>query len=394
MRCRLIARFLSVLLVLPAVATTGHATQGVTDTEIVFGTHTALSGPVAGWGIEASSAVRMRFEEANEAGGLHGRRIRYIVEDSQYLVPTAVQRANKLIHRDRVFAMIASIGTPHNNAVFSMQLPRGVPSLFPYTLARSMVEPHHPLKFQHTSTYYDQIRAGVRYFVEERGKKKVCLMHVDTEYGEEILEGVRDQLKVHGMDLVARTTHKAEDTNFVAHVTRLRGAGCDLVVQGTIIRDTILSTAAVRSVGWDVDLLGASASCNSVVPQSGGPAMEGLYGVSGLTYATTVEDVSGRGKEFFERYKARHGTYPTEVGQFGYTSADLTVLVLENAGRNLTVESFVKGMQAIREYQHLFGGPAITFGPEQHKGSDESVLLRIRDGRWVYPDGTRRVLTY
>ena len=88
--------------------------------QIVVGTHTALSGPVAGWGIDATNGVRMRFDEANEAGGIYGRKIKYIVEDSQYRVPIAVQKANKLVNRDKVFFLIASIGTPMNNAIFPM----------------------------------------------------------------------------------------------------------------------------------------------------------------------------------------------------------------------------------------------------------------------------------
>jgi branched-chain amino acid transport system substrate-binding protein len=383
---------LCVLAVL-AMATTSMATRGVTEDEIVIGTHTALSGPVAGWGIEATNAVRLRFEEANKAGGIHGRKIRYIVEDTQYHVPTAVQKANKLINRDKVFALIASLGTPHNNAVFPMQLSKEVPSLFPYTLARSMVEPHHELKFHFTSTYYDQTRAGLKYFIEEKGKEKIGLMHIDTEYGEEILAAVLDQLEVHDMELVERTTHKAEETNFTSSITRLRDAGCDLVVLGTIIRDTILAVSTARKLGWDVDMFGASASCNTVVAKQGGKALNGLYGVTGLPVAH-IDSVSGKGKEVFERYKEQYGDYPTEVGQFGYMVADLTVLALERAGRDLTTESFIDAMESIKDFHNYFNGPPISFGENKHKGSDESALVWIQDGRWVYPDGKRRVLSY
>ena len=197
-------------------------------------------------------------------------------------------------------------------------------------------------------------------------------MHIDTEYGIEILEGVQDQLREHNMEIVARTTHKAEDTSFSAAVSRLRSANCDLVVQGTIIRDTILSVQAIRNVGWDVDIFGASASVNSVVSRQGGPAMDGLYGVTGLPVAS-IDDVTGRGKAFFEKYKARHGDYPSEVGQAGYISADLTVTALENAGRDLTVDSFIKGMQQIKDFQNDFAGPNITFSETQHKGADEAA---------------------
>src|SRR6195256_4674629 len=62
-------------------------TRGVTPTEIVLGMHTDLSGPAATYGVSSSNAVKMRFDEVNDKGGIHGRKIRLIVEDTQYQVP-------------------------------------------------------------------------------------------------------------------------------------------------------------------------------------------------------------------------------------------------------------------------------------------------------------------
>ena len=75
--------------------------DGVTDGEVVFGTHTDLTGPIAIWGVGIVNGARMRFDAANEAGGVHGRQIRYIVEDTQYQVPRAISASNKLIRRLR-----------------------------------------------------------------------------------------------------------------------------------------------------------------------------------------------------------------------------------------------------------------------------------------------------
>jgi ABC-type branched-subunit amino acid transport system substrate-binding protein len=122
------------------------------------------------------SRNRMRFEEANAAGGIHGRSIKYIAEDSQYRMPIAVQKANKLVNRDKAFFLIGSIGTPMNNAIFPMLEKKDVPNLFPYTAARSMYEPHHRLKFANLAPYYGNIRAGLKYFVEKRGKKRVDMV--------------------------------------------------------------------------------------------------------------------------------------------------------------------------------------------------------------------------
>ena len=80
-------------------------TQGVTDTEIVLGTHTSLTGPVAPWGIGSTNGIRLRFDMENEKGGIHGRKIRYIVEDHGYQVPRAVQAGNKLLNSDKIFVI-------------------------------------------------------------------------------------------------------------------------------------------------------------------------------------------------------------------------------------------------------------------------------------------------
>ena len=68
--------------------------------------------------------------------------------------------------------MVASLGTPMNNAVFEAQEKKDIPNLFPLSSARSMTDPLHRLKFGALSSYYDQIRAGVKWAINERGKIK------------------------------------------------------------------------------------------------------------------------------------------------------------------------------------------------------------------------------
>src|SRR4051794_13587732 len=117
----------SAALSLIAAAAMAQAQRGVSDTEIVVGTVTDLSGVTAVQGVNNANAVRLAFDEVNEKGGINGRRIRYIVEDSQYQVPRAVQAMNKLLNSDGVFFTIEDGGTPMNNATFPMALEKGVP---------------------------------------------------------------------------------------------------------------------------------------------------------------------------------------------------------------------------------------------------------------------------
>ncbi|MEA2739417.1 MAG: branched-chain amino acid transport system substrate-binding protein, partial [Acetobacteraceae bacterium] len=248
-------------------AVAAEPVRGVTDTEIIIGTYTDLSGVTAMWGVNNSNAWRLVFDQVNAAGGINGRKIKYIVEDNQYQVPRSVQAANKLIYRDGVFIRGGNGGTPMNNAVMPEQLAKGVANVFPLTSARSMYEPMHHLKFGLGSSYYDQVRAGLKYFVERRGKKQVCAMAQDTDFGRDITDGIKDQLKAEDLTLAGETLHKPTDTDFSAAVARMRDAHCDLIVLGTIVRDGVQIISAVRKSGWAVDLMGQAASYDDVVAQ-------------------------------------------------------------------------------------------------------------------------------
>lgn len=368
---------------LSAVIATGAAaqTRGVSKTEIILGMPTDISGVAATYGVSSSNAVRMRVEELNDAGGINGRKIKLIVEDQAYQVPKAVQACNKLINRDNVFAFVAALGTPMNNACFKDQFAANVPNLFPLSAARSMYEPFERLKFYGAASYVDQIRSAVQYFVKEKGKKAVCVMYQDTDFGKEILIGAEIQTKQLGMKVVETAAHKPTDQDFTAPITKLKAAGCDLILMGTIVRDFIVPYNTARKMGWtDVDFVGSAAVYDLVVGAAQG--MEGFYGM-GLTempYAdSSVESV----KKFVADYKKKFNIDPNIGAVYGYVAADLTAVGIKNAGADLTLDSFIKGMEAIKGYKDIFNGPEVTFSDKIRQGASSSFLAVVKGGRWT-----------
>ena len=362
-------------------AASSMSVDGVTDTEVIFGTHTDLSGPIAIWGVGVVNGVRMRFEDANAAGGVHGRELRYIVEDTQYQVPRAIQAANKLINRDKIFAMLLAVGTPTNNAVMAQQFEQGVPNLFPGTGARSMVEPFEKLMFAQHGIYYDEMRAAVKYFVEEQGKETVCVMYQDTDYGIEILEGVQDQTAAMGTEIVETSAHKPDATEFTAAILRLRNADCDLVLMGTVHRDTILVLDAARKMGWeDVAWVGNNAAFGQVIAEH--EAGEGYYAFVHMARLYPDDEMPPEVRAWFEGYVERFGEEPGLPAMEGWRGADLVVQALEIAGRDLTREKLIAALESMHDVTDMFGNH-LSFGPEDHKGASESTLSVVRGGRWV-----------
>lgn len=358
------------------------AVRGVTDTEIVLGSHTDLSGPIATLGVDGINGARMRFDEVNAEGGIHGRKIRYVVEDTQYQVPKAIQAANKLIHRDKIFAMAIALGTPTTNAVLTQQLKEGVPNLFPITGARTMVDPFHRLKFNARGMYYDEMRAAMKYFVNERGAKSVCVIYQDTEYGEETLQAANDQAAELGITITVTSSHKPTESEFTAAIIKLRDAGCDLVMMGTVVRDTILVLEAVRKLDWaGASFVGSNAAYNQVVADQESGAGEGYYAFVHMAMMYRDQPPTEAAAAWWDRFVERHGRDPEYVAMESYRNADVIIEALRRAGRDLTVDSFVTALESIDSYKDIFGY-TLSFSADKHQGVSESTLSQVRDGRW------------
>ncbi|MDC2964476.1 ABC transporter substrate-binding protein [Gammaproteobacteria bacterium] len=354
--------------------------RGVSPEEIIIGSHTDLSGPVAIWGVGSINGARMRFEEVNAQGGVHGRKISFIVEDTQYQIPRAIQAANKLIHRDNIFAMLLALGTPPNNAVLTQQLTADVPNLFPLTGARSMVEPFHQLKFSQRGIYYDEIRAGLKFFAE-KGNQRPCVIYQDTDYGQEILEGAKDQAAEMGLKIWETSAHKPTESEFTASILKLKNASCDVVFMGTIHRDTILILETARKLGIDAIFVGNNAAYAQVIADQKSGSGENYHAFVHMAKLYKEKDLSTPISEWWDRYEQRFGREPGTPAMEGYRAADLVVLSLEIAGEDLSLEKFIQAMESITDYQDLFGYK-VSFSPEDHNGVSESVLSVVKDGKW------------
>ncbi len=366
------------LAVVPALAADQ---RGVTDTEIVIGTITDLSGVTAVQGVNNSNAIRMAFDEVNAKGGINGRKIKYIVEDNQYTVPRAVQAMNKLLNSDDIFLALDDGGTPMNDANMPAQFAKGVPNMFPLTSARSMYQPYNKLKFAQFASYYDQMRSAVKYFAEKRGRKNFCVMYQDSDFGKDVLAGVTAETEAMGMKVVATTAHKPTDTDFNAAVTKLHDAGCDAIMLGTIVRDTNIIIQTARKMNWNVDLVGQFAAYDTAVATLPGGATEGFFCMTPALYVYP-DDPRPAVQEFAKAYKAKYGIDPNFHGEVGYTAAQLVIMGLQKAGKDLTVDSFIQAMESIHDYKDIFGSE-LSFGSEQHHGSTRSFLTVVHSGRWV-----------
>ena len=363
------------------------ADQGISENEILVGMHTDLSGPASMIGKQSVDGANMRFDEFNQMGGAHGRMIKLIVEDHQYTVPRAVQASNKLLRKDKVAFMLGSLGTPMNNAVMTDQLSMNVPNLFPLTAARSMFDPFHELKFTSGSTYYDQIRTGIKYLVDQNGRNKVCVLYEDTDYGQEILDAAIDQLDEMNMPLIEKASAKPTDTDFSSQIKKLQIAGCDLIAMGTQIRSTIIPYIKAKEINWsNVDFVATSASYFSVVAEQPNGIMNGLYCLNGIV-VPYYENASDLEKDWWDRFRKTYNYEPNSGAVYGYIYADIFIEAIKRAGKDLNVESFVNAMESLNNYEDPLKLGSVTFNANQRQGSNISYFFKVQDGRFEVISG-------
>lgn len=360
----------------------GAAAPGVSEREIVLGSIQDLSGPIALLGTPVRDGMLMRIDEVNAAGGVHGRKLRLVVEDAGYDPKRGVLAARKLIQRDRAFAFLADMGTPVVMATMPLIVDAGRLHLFPFSPHESTYSPLHPLKFQLFAPYQDYMEAAVRHMVKERGYQRACLLYQDDDYGLEVLKGVDTGLAKLGRKLVEKTSYKRGASDLSSQVARLRAADCDLVVLATVVRETIAAMSEARKTGWKVDMLVTASGYSAQTHELGGAAVEGLYGVSVLPhpYADGAGRVLG---DWIARYRQRYGAEPNVWSAMGYSIADLFIQAAQAAGRELTTERFVAAMEKLNTTRDFFGSPEYRFSAADHLGNRHGRLAQIRDGRWV-----------
>jgi branched-chain amino acid transport system substrate-binding protein len=356
-------------------------TQGVSKDEIVLGSIQDLSGPIAGFGKQVRLGMMLRVDEVNEQGGIGGRKIKLLVEDSKYDPRNAVLAAQKLVNQDKIFAMVGHIGTAQNMAAMPVQFQKNVINFFPVTAAREMYEPFHKLKYSFAATYYDQMKIAVPKLAKEKGAKKVCAMYQDDEFGLEVKRGAEDGLKGVGMTLAVETTYKRGATDFASQMQKLQAEQCDLVVMGTIIRETIGGIATAKRLGFNPTFVGSSAAYTDLIHKLGGPAMNGFYAT--MTVQNPYTDEASQPIRFWaNKYKTKFNEDPTVFSVYGYSVIDGFLRAASKAGNNLTTESFIKAMDTMTIPPDIFGSAEMTFGPQKRLGSNATRLSQLTDNRW------------
>jgi branched-chain amino acid transport system substrate-binding protein len=380
-----------VALALPAMAQTPAKTkvtnQGISDTEIVIGTHQDLSGPIKGWGVSVANGMKFAVDEINTAGGVNGRKIKLVLEDSGYDPKKAVLATQKMIEKDKIFVNLGSMGSPTVLAAQDTTLEAGVLQLFPlaaaeFTFKFDPAKPQERLKFNNILPYVESTRSATKYMIETKKYTKACILYQDDEYGKNVLDGFTAQLDAMKMKAASVNSYKRGASDFSAPIAKMKADGCEMIMMATVIRETIGAMSEAKKLGWDVAFLGATPVNVIEVPALGKEVVEGLYSAGGfeIPYEDTAK---GKIKAWVDTYRAAFSATPNTQAILGYNAVYTFAHYAKMAGKDLTGDKLLTALESGDEFRDIFGSPVTKFSKTNHLASTITSVQQVQKGRWV-----------
>lgn len=356
---------------------------GVSDTEIVLGTHLDLSGPVAAGMPQLRNGMQMRIDEANEAGGINGRKLRLVIEDNAYQPAQAVRAVQKLVRKDEVFAIVNPFGSGPNAAAVKTAVESGTIYFAPWGASAifQALTGKSPLLFTTVPNYDTTTAAAMSWAIKNWKVKKIGLIYQGDALGELLRKGFKTAMDAAGMQAVAEASYKPGDIDFSSQVARMRQAGAELVMIATVTRETIGIMAEVKKIGWnDVRVLTASPGRTSIVVLLGKAAVEGLYGL-GVWRIAYPQTASASTKAWMDNYHKRFNLSSDENAMVAYSYMDWFLKGVRAAGRTLTTDSFIKAMATVAQ-EDFSTYNRVTF-KNNHIDPELVYIEQVKGGHWV-----------
>ena len=364
----------------PAAPANPVATPGVTPSEILIGSSLALGGHASFLGIQYLHGAMCLIEQINEEGGIHHRRIRVIAYDDGYDPPRCVANTERLIHKDKVFALFCYVGTPTSVKIIDIVEENKIPLLGLFSGADKLRFPFRHYIFNVRSSYYQETNAVVRYFVEEKGLRRIAVFYQYDDYGLDGLKGTQIALQKYGLSPVAAGSFIRGTLEIEEALDKIQASKAQAVIMIGTYSPCAKFIKEARARGFNplfhnVSFVGADKLVEEL-----GAAGEGVLITQVVPPPT--QRILLPASEQYSRLLSQY--YPQDVPNFvsfeGFVNARVLVEAIRRAGRDITREGFIRALESIRD--HYVGiGAVINFGPHDHQGMDDVYLTEVRNGR-------------
>jgi branched-chain amino acid transport system substrate-binding protein len=372
---------LVVVLCLSVSSAWAEKVRGVTDTEIKIAVLTDLSGPGRYAGPAHVEAAKDAVAWINDMGGLHGRKIKLIIEDNGLMPSSTMNAAKKVIFKDEVFAIAFNLGSAGSRAIIPLCEESKV-VLMPHGANKDFYSPGNKWVFVPYTVQYDMAARAAEYVLEKNKNARIGMIYQDDDFGKEGLAGARAAANFMKSKIVKEASYKTGTVDFSPHMAAMKEAKVDVILLWTYLAQSAAIIKERAKMGWNVDLISDNTTSTPMLFPLVGELAEGYMVVSALAQSnfTNLPGVK-RIREINRKYGNPAKTLDDPLFSSSnyfllFTYLEAMAQGIRNAGRNLTPETLIKGLESVKDYD--MGGvfPNITFGPNRHVASFSSVIIR------------------
>lgn len=368
--------------------------RGVTSDTIKIGLSTAMTGPGASLGVQFAQAIRTKIKYTNDNGGVNGRQLDLIIEDDRYSIPPAIAALKKLVYKDKIFAMIGPGSSSQVNVIWKKIQKDKLPTIL-LPMPEVAVTPFKRYLFTMTDTYPGQVKLIVDYLVKDFKLKqhRIAIVYPDTEAGKIDLEPALKRIKKYNLKPVTKEILSPAAMDASSQVMNFKRykANCVLHV-GTITPTTITLLRDIRKYGLKIPLFATWGAMLGEEMNAIGDQSKMFYSVHG----TSPWYSKGRGMEKMRKITLKYhpGTEKPHRGTIythGWICTHMMIEGLKRAGKDLSEDSFISGLENLKNYD--IGGLCgpISFSSTSHKGGNSWKIYRANSttGKYVPLTGWR-----
>jgi branched-chain amino acid transport system substrate-binding protein len=362
---------------------------GLSDSEIRFGIAAPLTGASKNLGLQMKVGIETAFNEANSAGGVHGRQLKLISTDDGYEPGRTLQAMKELCEHHNVFAFIGNVGTPTAGVAVPYALEKRKVFFGAFTGANIVRnDPPDRYVFNYRASYSEETDAAVNYLVTTKGinPEEIAVFAQDDSFGDAGYAGVTAAIQKFreskGGGIVSRFGYKRNTENVAKAVADLRAHSKP--VKAIVIVATYGAAARFiqksreqfpNLIYTNVSFVGSTALRDRLKQLN-------VKDTKDIIVTQVVPPVEGY-SSLVMRYKTELAKYfPNESQDYvsleGYIAARLLLEAINRVGPELDAEKLVETLENMRDVD-LGLGFRINFSKDEHQGSHKVWATRLTE---------------
>jgi branched-chain amino acid transport system substrate-binding protein len=339
--------FLGSVIAATMLSLTGTA-HGQQAEPILIGATVPMTGPLSLTGKQYQNSLTMAEEDINKAGGIKGRQIKIVFEDTQASNGTAVNAFVKLAQETKPSFFFLSSYSTQNLAVAPELKKVQVPAMYAGG-ADAVADGGNEWMFRIRPADSVSAEGMVKAAVDVIKAKKPGILYIQNDFGQGGAQTAAKRLEAAGIPVVGMEAYGQNDKDFSAQLLSLRSKGADTILIFNYPQDGALVLRQAKVLGFKMPLVTSSAALVPAALQLLSPA--DLEGVWGVTDAFMDASAGGRMKDYVERFKAKFGIDPDPYGLAYYDGAFLMAEGMRKVGTDAKALrewlAAVKGWQGV-----------------------------------------------